>query len=74
MLSGLHRFLTARLSWKSTSKPQVLLHPAREGDVLNQRYSIKQRLGAGFGIRSTIWLSKDSVYILLFSHGLLLIS
>ncbi|PBK85862.1 kinase-like protein [Armillaria gallica] len=61
MLSGLHRFLTARLPWKSTPKPQVLLHPAREGNVLNQRYSIKQRLGAGFGVRSTIWLSKDSM-------------
>ncbi|KAK0430967.1 kinase-like domain-containing protein, partial [Armillaria borealis] len=27
----------------------------------NQRYSIKRRLCAAFGIRSTIWLSKDSV-------------
>ncbi|KAK0190165.1 kinase-like domain-containing protein [Armillaria mellea] len=41
----------------------VILHPAREGNILNQRYTINRRLGAGYGIRSTIWLSKDSVYI-----------
>lgn len=66
MLSTIRRFLAAGLPSKSSPKPDVLLHPAGEGDILNQRYSIKRRLGAGFGTRSTIWLSKDSVYSLLF--------
>ncbi|KAK0442473.1 kinase-like domain-containing protein [Desarmillaria tabescens] len=61
MLSSIRRFLTSKLPGKSTSTPQVLLHPAREGDVLNNQYSITRGLGEGFGTRSTIWLSKDAV-------------
>ncbi|PBK62060.1 kinase-like protein [Armillaria solidipes] len=38
------------------------LHGAREGNVLNQRYALRRRSGAGFGTRSTIWLSKDLLY------------
>ncbi len=40
------RFLTARLPWKNSPSP---LHPARDEDVLNERYSITRWLGAGFG-------------------------
>ncbi|KAK0486815.1 kinase-like domain-containing protein [Armillaria luteobubalina] len=61
MLLGLRHFLTARFSSKASPTPQVLLHPAKEGDVLNQQYSLKRRLGAGFGTRSTMWLSRDSL-------------
>ncbi|PBK71470.1 kinase-like protein [Armillaria solidipes] len=32
-----------------------------EGNLLQQRYSLVRRLGEGFGRRSTVWLSKDSV-------------
>ncbi|PBK85893.1 kinase-like protein [Armillaria gallica] len=69
MLSSIRRFLTARILPESFPTPQVLLHPAHEGDVLNQRYSIKRRLGAGFGTHSTIWLSKDSVTYTLLKTG-----
>lgn len=66
MLSHVGHFLTARFLSKPSPPPQVLLRPAREGDLLNQRYSLKRRLGTGFGTRFTIWLSEDLVYNLLF--------
>ncbi|KAK0474222.1 kinase-like domain-containing protein [Armillaria novae-zelandiae] len=65
MLSSFRRLFTTGIPkhspTQSSPTPQVLLHPAREGDILNQRYAIKRRLGAGFGTRSTIWHSKDSL-------------
>ncbi len=48
-LEHIRRFLTARLTWKSSPTPQVFRHPARDEDVLNERYSITRQLGAGFG-------------------------
>ncbi|PBK83011.1 hypothetical protein ARMGADRAFT_1089752 [Armillaria gallica] len=39
-------FVTTRIPWKISPTP---LHPAREGDFLNERHSIIRRLGAGFG-------------------------
>ncbi|PBK83024.1 hypothetical protein ARMGADRAFT_1089761 [Armillaria gallica] len=48
-LEHIRRSLTARLPWKSSPTPQVFLHPAKDKDVLNERYSITRQLGAGFG-------------------------
>ncbi|KAG7452440.1 uncharacterized protein BT62DRAFT_998477 [Guyanagaster necrorhizus] len=61
MLPSIRRFFTVGLPVKSSPTPQVLLYPAGEGDVLNNRYSIKRRLGADFGTRSTTWLIKDLI-------------
>ncbi|KAK0465940.1 kinase-like domain-containing protein [Desarmillaria tabescens] len=62
MLSRIRHFLTGFTSTEKlkTVQPQVLLHPAKEGDILRQRYPLIRRLGERFGRRSTIWLSKDS--------------
>ncbi|KAK0235187.1 kinase-like domain-containing protein [Armillaria nabsnona] len=61
MLSGMRRFLSIGLSKKSPRDLEVLLYYAQEGNILQQRYSLVRRLGEGFGSRSTVWLSKDSV-------------
>ncbi|SJL09233.1 uncharacterized protein ARMOST_12609 [Armillaria ostoyae] len=61
MLSGVRRFLSIGLSKKSPRDFGVLLYYAQEGNLLQQRYSLVRRLGEGFGRRSTVWLSKDSV-------------
>ncbi|KAK0465937.1 kinase-like domain-containing protein [Desarmillaria tabescens] len=62
MLSRIRHFLTGFTSTEKLKavQPQVLLHPAKEGDILRQRYPLIRRLGERFGRRSTIWLSKDS--------------
>lgn len=36
-------------------------HPVEVGDVYNDRYKVKRKLG--YGLYSTVWLVWDSVYV-----------